>query len=148
MKKTEKQKAINKIGLAYLNGETPAPSDIEKAKRSVKGGRPTGKSYEQVVKELDFAWVYFCAKKFYGMSRKEAFESAKKDMKSHAGSDNANELAIEMPTLYKYCNYLKTGKAPSDPKIKNYIEHARAALEQIENGFMKLPNHPDYKPRT
>lgn len=138
MKKSERQKALERIGKAYLSGGIQDPADIELANRSDKGGRPVGTTYQRFYKRLDFAWVYICARKMNGMTHKEAFAFTKEDMKMH----------IEEPTLYRYCSYYRSGITPDDTRLKEYLEHARAALEQVENGFMKLPNHPDYKPRT
>ena len=145
MKKSERQKAIERVSRAIGNGETPDPIDVATAGRSDKGGRPRGKSYKQFVKEMDIAWVYMCARKMQKMTPDEAFEFVKKDMKCHTKAD---ELTEQMEYIYRYCSRHKSAKTPTDPRQREYLEHARAAFEQVEHGYMKLPNHPEYKPRT
>jgi len=138
MKKSKKEQAQIRIAEAVVNGITPDPADIEYRRQTNAGGRPDGKSYKQIVRELDFAWVYYNARKREGMTHEQAFKFTKEDMGMH----------IDVTTLRKYCSYHRSGATPADPKSIEYMEYARAALEQLENGFMKLPNHPDYKPRT
>ena len=94
---------------------------------------------------MDIAWVYMCARKMQKMTRDEAFEFVKKDMNCHTKAD---ELTEQMEDIYRYCSRHKSAPPPTDPRQREYLEHTRAAFEQVEHGYMKLPNHPDYKRRT
>jgi hypothetical protein len=137
MKLSEKQKALIRIGTAYVNGETPNPLDVDIAKRTTKGGRPKGMSYKQFAKMLNMAFSYFHAKSVKHMTPDDAFEDAKK----------VTGVNVGRKSLDAFCSYMRSGETPTDPKWQHYLEHTRAALEQVEYGFTKLPNHPDYKPR-
>ena len=156
MKLSEKQKALIRIGTAYVNGETPNPLDVDIAKRGIKGGRPKGMSYNQFQRKLRIAFSYFHAKSVKKMSPDDAFVDAMKTFKedeeerAKARGEDPSKVKINYPgrkSLDDFCSYMRSGETPTDPKWQFQLEHTRAALEQVEHGFMKLPNHPDYKPR-
>jgi len=139
MSLSEKQKALIRIGTAYINDETPNPLDVEIAKRNNKGGRPKGRSEEHFYRMLNLAFSYIYARKKKNMTPDEAFDDAMKL--------NDVKVNVDRHSLKEYCSFLRSGATPPNPKWQTYLEHTRAALEQVEHGFMKLPNHPDYKPR-
>lgn len=143
MAKTEKQKAKDRMLDAYRNGVTPDPLDIALADRSDKGGRPTATAEDKVkrfYRKINLAYAYKFERKITKLPIAEAFESAK---------ELTGVTMLEKDSLNEYCSYLKSvplSETPQDEKVQWQLMHTRAALEQLEHGFMKLPNHPDYKP--
>ncbi len=81
---TERQKALIRIGTAYVNGETPALIDVEYVKKANKGGRPaTGESFEQFQRKISIAFCYFYAKAKKNMTPDEALDDALKAWSDH-----------------------------------------------------------------
>lgn len=136
MNESERKKALIRIGEAYIFGEEPNPIDVALAKKYTKDGSRKGIGYDQFHKQINMAYRYFYAKSVEKMTHAEA-EKVTMDTFYH----------VSGKSLESYCKFLRSGPTPEDAKMQWHLEHTRAALEQVEHGFMKLPNHPDYKPR-
>ncbi len=127
MRDSERKKALIRIGTAYVNGETPDPLDIEIAKRSTKGGRPGGETFEHFQMKVSIAWCYFYARAQKNMNPDEALSDAIK-----AWPDHSN---VGRDSLKEFCSYLKSGKSPTDPRKRFLLEHSRAALRQVDRKY-------------
>jgi len=125
MSMTERQKALIRIGTAYVNGETPDPLDVDIAKRSSAGGRPKGSDRKHFIMMLNMAFSYFHARKYMKLSCDDAFAYAVNL------SDTPN---VSQDSLKAYCSYLRSEEFPADQWMKDYLIQTRIALKQSEAG--------------
>lgn len=126
---TERQKALIRIGTAYVNGETPASVDVEYVK-GAKRGRPKedeGESLEQFKIKISLAWCYIYARNKKGLSPDESLADAIEAWDDHK--------YIGMDSLKAFRSYLRSEKVPDDPQRRYILEHTRAALAQIDKKY-------------
>jgi len=120
MKKSNREKALIRIGNAVVDGCEPDPADLELARRSDKGGRPVGPDPKRFIERMNFTRVFLYARNAMGMSYDDAV----------ARTERVTGKYIEKGLLYKYCSYLKSGEPPADEGLKAFLNYFRSTYDK------------------
>lgn len=136
---SKRQQMLIRIGEAVVNGDNPNPADVEYCRNTAKGGgNPRkGMSKKQFYKMMNLSLAYMVNMRIHGMDKDTAFIEARKSL---------DIQTVDVKSLEAFCAYARSNKPPPNPEMANDLLHARAAFQQLDIGYIKLPNHPNYKP--